>query len=354
MSLRDKSDMLQALLREMEAMRHFFPASAGAQATLYFGGGTPSLYAAGELALLIEKARDVFAVDNFTELTLEANPDDLTAAYLDALLAIGVNRLSIGIQSFDDAHLQWMQRRHTAAQAAGSVRLAKQAGFRNITIDLIYGFPALTADAWQRTLERALALDVPHISAYHLTIEPRTVFGKQAERGLLQPIDDGESERQFLTLHHALTQAGYSHYEISNFALPGREAQHNSAYWRQQPYVGIGPSAHSFDGVQRRWNGANNRQYIEAMAHGEPFFESETLTADMRYNEYILTGLRTARGVVPDDIRQQFGAYYYHYFQQHAAAFLQSGRLIRAGSSVRIPPLHFLTADAVTVELLNC
>jgi oxygen-independent coproporphyrinogen-3 oxidase len=347
MSLHDKGDMLQALMSEMEAMRRFFPSSADESATLYFGGGTPSLYAPGELQLLIEKAREVFAVESFAELTLEANPDDLSPEYLEALLALGINRLSIGIQSFDDAHLQWMKRRHTAAQAVESVKQAKQAGFRNITIDLIYGFPSLTAAAWLYALEQALALDVQHISAYHLTIEPHTVFGKQAEKGLLQPIDDDESERQFLLLHHTLTQAGYGHYEVSNFALPGYEAQHNSAYWRQQPYVGIGPSAHSFDGVQRRWNKANNKQYIAAMAQGLPFSEGESLTAAMRYNEYILTGLRTARGISPEYIRQQFGAYYYNYFQQHSVPCLQSGRLIQSGDKVRIPPEYFFISDAI-------
>jgi oxygen-independent coproporphyrinogen-3 oxidase len=342
-----KSDVVHALLHEMTLRRNYLPASGEGLVTLYFGGGTPSLLTPAELKRLLQEAQTVFNVNAFSEVTLEANPDDLSPAYLDALLDLGINRLSIGIQSFNNTHLQWMRRRHTAAQAVESVKHAKEAGFVNLTIDLMYGFPALQPEEWAQTLRQALALDVPHISAYHLTIEPRTLFGKQAEKGLLQPLREEESEQQFLLLHHTLTQAGYVHYEVSNFARPGYETQHNSAYWQQQPYIGIGPSAHSFNGTSRQWNIANNRQYVAALTQGLPFFDSETLTPTMRYNEYVLTGLRTAQGIEPAYIRQHFGEQYAHYFSQHIKPYLQTGKLQQQDERIYIPPLHFFVSDAI-------
>jgi oxygen-independent coproporphyrinogen-3 oxidase len=346
-----RREMLHALLHEMELRCNYFPPSAQGPVTLYFGGGTPSLLASSELKLLLQKAQTVFDVKEFSEVTLEANPDDLSPPYLEALLALGINRLSIGIQSFNNTHLQWMRRRHTAIQAVESVKHAKEAGFTNLTIDLMYGFPSLRREEWEHTLMQALELGVPHISAYHLTIEPRTLLGKQAEKGLLQPLDEEESEQQFLLLHHTLTQAGYVHYEVSNFARPGYEARHNSAYWQQQPYIGIGPSAHSFNGVSRQWNKANNKQYVSALAQGLPFFDSETLTPTMRYNEYILTGLRTANGVSATHIRQHFGEQYAGYFFQQIKPYLQTGKLIQRDERICVPPQHFLVSDAIIESL---
>jgi oxygen-independent coproporphyrinogen-3 oxidase len=245
-----------------------------------------------------------------------------------------------------------MRRRHTATQAVECVKQAKAAGFVNLTIDLMYGFPALRTDEWEAALQQALALDVPHISAYHLTIEPRTLLGKQAEKGLLQPLGEEESERQFLLLHHTLTQAGYAHYEVSNFARPGYEAQHNSAYWQQQPYIGIGPSAHSFNGASRQWNVANNRRYVAALTQGRPCCDSETLTPAMHYNEYVLTGLRTANGVSPAYIRRHFGEQYAEYFSQQSKPYLQTGKLKRLPDErIGIPPPHFLVSDAIIESL---
>ncbi len=236
--------MLQALKQEIVRRRHYLASFSAEPATLYFGGGTPTVYSPQELGSLVESVKSAFEVRDFVEFTVEANPDDLTPDYLNGLLSIGANRLSIGIQSFNDAHLQWMKRRHNAAQAAESVRLAKQAGFQNITIDLMYGFPPLTAGEWNTTLEQALLLDVPHISAYHLTIEPHTILGRQQAKGLLKAVDDTISEAQFLQLHSTLLQAGYEHYEVSNFAREGMQAIHNSNYWQQQPYIGKQPAIH--------------------------------------------------------------------------------------------------------------
>jgi oxygen-independent coproporphyrinogen-3 oxidase len=196
-----------------------------------------------------------------------------------------------------------------------------------------------------------LALDVPHISAYHLTIEPHTLLGKQAAKGLLQPLDEEESERQFLALHHTLTQAGYAHYEVSNFARPGYEAVHNSAYWQQQPYIGIGPSAHSFNGTGRQWNKANNKQYVAAITQGLPFSDGEILTPAMQYNEYVLTGLRTAKGVDAAYIRRHFGNQYADYFSRQIKPYRQTGKLKQQEERICIPPQHFFVSDAIIENL---
>jgi len=345
--------MLQALLQEITLRRHYLADFRDEPATLYFGGGTPTVYSPQELGLLVEKVKSVFEVENFVEFTVEANPDDLTPEYVEGLLAIGVNRLSIGIQSFNDEHLRWMKRRHNMSQAIESVKQAQLAGLKNITIDLIYGFPQLSDNEWKATLEQALALDVPHISAYHLTIEPRTILGKRQEKDLLKAIDDDESERQFLTLHTTLTQAGYDHYEVSNFARKDMQAVHNSNYWQQQPYIGIGPSAHSFDGRSRQWNVANNLQYMQALQNGTPFFEQEILTTLMRYNEYLLTGLRTAKGVDINYICQHFGEQLTNYFLQEVEPLMQKNCIVKRNSIFSIPPEKFLQSDFIIKELMD-
>ena len=231
--------------------------------TLYFGGGTPSLLTPQELGAFIRQVRQQWAHALLEEITVEANPDDLTPEYLAALRQEGVNRLSIGIQSFHDRDLQWMHRRHTARSAIEAVRAARQAGFDNLSIDLIYGLPHMTLEEWRDNLQQALALRPEHLSAYHLTIEPQTPFGRAKARGTLQEIDPESSFAQYQLLRELLCGAGYEHYEISNFALPGRRARHNSLYWHGVPYLGIGPSAHSFDGKRRQWNIAHLGQYLE-------------------------------------------------------------------------------------------
>ncbi len=353
MSLENKALMMDALLQEMELRRHYLTMAPGEPATLYFGGGTPSLIAPEAISRMADKIRKVFGINNFIEFTVEANPDDLTADYLKDLQTIGVNRLSIGIQSFNDQYLRWMNRRHTAAQAIASVNRAQEAGFQNITIDLIYGLPQLGNREWEATLGQALQLGVQHISAYHLTIEPRTVLGKQLEKGLLQEIAEEESERQFATLHNSLTAAGYEHYEVSNFALPGRQALHNSNYWQQLPYIGFGPSAHSYDGESRQWNLSNNRQYLDALQKGASFFERESLSTEMRYNEYVLTGLRTAKGVDVDLIRRLFGEEYAGYFLQEVQGLLSNGAVVADGKRYMIPPLLFLQSDFIIKQLMH-
>ncbi len=351
--------MVHALLREMDLRKDCFVVIASDSKaiyndvpnTLYFGGGTPSVLEPRELQQLIEKVKILRGVDSFDELTVEVNPDDITSAYAQALRAMGVNRLSIGIQTFDDALLKNIRRRHSSAQAIASVQMAQAAGFDNITIDLMYGLPGQAMDAWKRDVAQAMALDVPHISAYHLTVEPNTLFGKQQAKGLLHLPEEELGIQQFLYLHDTLEETGYEHYEVSNFARRGFRAVHNSGYWQGFPYIGIGPSAHSYNGCRRRWNVANNLRYLQAVENSEPFYESEELTTEMRFNEYLLISLRTAAGVDLDYITKNFGVSFLEHTLQQVQRHLATGTLAKNDNRLQIPPRQFLRADEVIRDL---
>jgi oxygen-independent coproporphyrinogen-3 oxidase len=337
--------MLDCMIREME-----IKSSKGERLedspepyTLYFGGGTPTVYRADELKRLSEKAVSLFFPVFPSEWTVEANPDDLTADCLRQLADIGVNRLSIGIQSFIDRDLKVMRRRHSAQQAEESVEKAKRAGFGNISIDLIYGFPGMDLREWEYNLDRAKQLNVQHISAYHLSIEDKTIIGKMRDRGEFAPVDDELSELQYRMLEKKLMDAGYIHYEISNFALPGFFSRHNSAYWNKQQYIGIGPSAHSYDGNHiRRNNVANNIRYIESIGKGIVPEETEILSEKDAYNETLIVALRTADGLDPRTLPEMFR----DSFAEKAAEYLQSGRMIYDGR-YKIPTGYFLVSDSI-------
>lgn len=307
-SLARKPAVLAALAREIELRSSYFGPAPLPLRSIYFGGGTPSLLSAGELNRLFELIQRVFGWETGAEITLEANPDDLTPAWLAALRTTPVNRLSIGIQSFHELHLHLMNRAHSAAEALACVRHAQDAGFANLSIDLIYGIPAPDHSSWQRDLETALTLNAPHISAYALTVEPRTALGRWTEKGRFRPSTDEFTAQQFEQLTATLTGVGYEHYEISNFAQPGFEARHNSAYWQGAPYIGIGPSAHSFDGhATRQANVASNAAYVAALDHGEIPATIEHLSPRDRANEYLLTTLRTSRGTDLRYLREHLG-----------------------------------------------
>lgn len=314
--------------------------------TVYFGGGTPSLLAPEDFAGLLGRIASVYdtALD---EVTAEVNPDDVSAAYLRSLRAAGVDRLSIGIQSFIDRDLKRMHRRHDAAAGEQAVRAARTAGFSNLTIDLIYGMPGMSLAEWESNLHRAVALGVPHISAYHLTVEERTVFGRRASRGELREVAPAQSEEQYAALCRILSGAGYRHYEISNFARPGYEAVHNGNYWNGTPYLGVGPSAHSFDGRRREWNVADTVRYLSGAARTD----GETISADTAYNEFVMTSLRTARGLDADCLEGRFGARKLQYFTARAARLVEAGVLEREQSVYRIPESRFLVSDAVISDL---
>ncbi len=310
--------------------------------TLYFGGGTPSLLPVERLAGLKHRVEELFDCSSLGEVTLEANPDDLTPSYLAALREAGFNRLSIGIQSFDDGELRWMNRRHTARRAEEVVREAREAGFANLTIDLIFGVPGFGEEILRRSLDRALALEVEHISVYHLTIEPDTALGRREARGELHAVEESVSEREYALVHETLTAAGYEHYEISNYARPGFRARHNSAYWQGSEYLGIGPAAHSFDGRSRCWSLDTVESYLTA----EPFrFESEELSARNRLNEYLMTRLRTCEGISYGEIAECFGAESAERIRREAAGPLLQGLLVSTAEGVKIPAAHFLLSD---------
>jgi oxygen-independent coproporphyrinogen-3 oxidase len=321
-------------------------------ASIYFGGGTPSLLEPDELARILDAIHQLFTVANDAEITLEANPDDLDVFKLNAWMRLGVNRLSIGIQSFHDADLVWMNRAHTASEAQNAVDRARDAGFTNLTVDLIYGLPRWVGGEWEANLERLLALQVPHFSAYILTVEDRTVLGRNVAKGKQRLADDAVIAGQYGLLCSSALTAGYAHYEVSNFAHPHAMAKHNAAYWTGHAYLGIGPGAHSFDGSVRRWNISSNRGYIQAIAGNRSFSESETLTPIDRHNEQLLTGLRTARGIALTDFSASVSPAEHPDSQHEWSKLLAAGDVtLQPNGRYRIPEARWLFADQIAGSL---
>ncbi len=274
--------------------------------TIYFGGGTPSVLTIGEISGLLMQVNRFYSVQTKPEITLECNPDDLNTEYLYQLSGTGVNRLSIGIQSFAAADLQLMNRRHNPEQAVNAVKMAQDAGFQNISIDLIYGLPGQDLQAWKENIRKAIDLEVQHISAYHLTYHEGTVFYEKLKTGILRELPDELSLQQFKILKKELKKAGFEQYEISNFAKDQLYSKHNTGYWFQEKYLGIGPSAHSFDLKTRRWNVSDNQKYLEGIGQGRGYFESEQLSCFDRYNDYVITRLRTIWGISEKEIEAEF------------------------------------------------
>lgn len=343
--LASKDDVHAAWLREISSEASFIPDRH--INTVYFGGGTPSIYSPERLQSILDRIATTWDCSQLSEVTLEANPDDLTGEYINGLRKTGINRLSIGVQSFHDDELRKMNRRHNAAQAASAVKRAQDAGFGNITIDLIYGLPFSDARRWERTMRCACDLDVQHISAYHLTIEHGTALWRRVARGEMAPVEESESERQYAMLHDMLTQEGYEHYEVSNFARQGFRSRHNSGYWTGEHYLGVGPAAHSFNGRVRRWAVSDINKYLS----GEDIYESETLTVEQMYDEYVMTSLRRAEGVDLQEMERRFGAYKLQYFTRAAEKFVQSGLLCTSGGRYFVAPEKFLLSDMIICEL---
>ncbi|HLW49720.1 MAG TPA: radical SAM family heme chaperone HemW [Sphingobacteriaceae bacterium] len=326
-SLKYKKDMLRAMEKELHYRWEtgFFPEKTSIE-SIYFGGGTPSLLEPGEVVRLLERCSKWFDTSSLGEVTLEANPDDLTWEKIVGLRDAGVNRLSIGVQSFFDEDLRWMNRAHRAEEAEAAIRLAQENGIENITADLIYGFPLLSDQKWERNIQTMTGLGIPHISAYSMTVEPKTALGTWVRRGQESPMDEDQAARQFEWLMQRLEEKGYEHYEISNWAIPGREAVHNGNYWKGNKYLGIGPSAHSFDGNSRYWNVANNSKYIKSLQDsGLPAAEQEILSTADRFNEYIMTSLRTSWGLDLNWVRRTFEPEYWQPLKAGLRAFEKQG-----------------------------
>ena len=317
--------MIAALLKEIDLQRNYLQNEP--VETIYFGGGTPPLLRIDDLRSQIDKLKDNFLISENAELTLEANPDDITDEKIKEWKSAGINRLSIGIQSFFEEDLLWMNRAHTAKQAEQSLELAVKC-FDNITIDLIYGSPSLTNENWKQNVDRIIEFNIPHISCYALTVEAKTALQKMIASGKTENVNPDKQSEQFLLLMQWLEDAGYEHYEISNFAKPGFRSRHNSSYWQGKKYLGIGPSAHSFDGINRQWNISNNSLYLSSIQHNSIPAEKETLTSNQQLNEYIMTSLRTMEGIDLNFIREKFG-------YEMLGSVLLSGKKYIAGNKIK-------------------
>jgi oxygen-independent coproporphyrinogen-3 oxidase len=319
--------------------------------TIYFGGGTPSLLSEEELNFLLEKLHQLFPVAPNAEITLEANPDDLKADKLRTVRKAGINRLSIGIQSFYEPHLRYLNRAHNAEEAQTCVKLAQDAGFDNISIDLIYAIPAEDHSIWQQDLAEAMALQPRHISSYCLTIEEKTAFGNWLRKGKIQEMSDDFAAEQFEMLLGTLVTAGYEQYEISNFCLPGGESQHNSNYWRKEKYLGLGPGAHSYNGSSRQYNVSNNGLYLKALAQDEIPAELDELQPHDQANEYIMTGLRTKWGIDLKKIRQEFGFDLYKENYAYLHQLQNEGKIRMQGQQLILTNIGKLLADRIASDL---
>ncbi len=346
-----KEPYLKQVLQELTNRKAYLPNET--IETIYFGGGTPSQLNAQELETILEHIYKLYTVSPSAEITMEANPDDLTPAYVKAIASLPFNRLSMGIQSFNDADLKFLNRRHSAKQAIAAVANCQAVGLTNLSIDLMYGLPNQTLEAWRENINQAIALNVPHISAYHLIYEEGTALYKLMEAGKVRSVDEDVSLAMFTTLIDTLSSNGYQHYEISNFAQPHYISKHNSAYWKGKPYLGVGPSAHSYDGVNRAWNIASLTGYIEAMEQQKPALEVEVLDQQAQYNDFILTGLRTMWGINTGEIENIFGEKLALYCKKQATPYIKSGLLcLSENNTLTLSREGIFISDSIMSDLM--
>lgn len=343
-------EMVNALVKELELRKDYLADKT--THTVYFGGGTPSLLSEVQLARIFEAIHRFYTIHADAEITLEANPDDLTPEKLNELKRTPVNRLSIGVQSFFDEDLKLMNRAHNAAMAEQCILDAASAGFENITIDLIYGVPGMSNERWKQNLEKAFSLPVQHLSCYNLTVETKTALFKKVSEGQIKEVSDEQSAQQFMMLMDFAAGNGFEHYEISNFARPGFYSRHNTAYWQNKPFIGIGPSAHSYNGDTRQWNVSFNAAYIAAIGRGEVPATIEHLTPENRYNEYIMTRLRTMWGVDTNEIRSEYGESFFNDFIIQILPFTESGDVLITGTTYTLSRTGKLIADRIASRLM--
>lgn len=319
--------------------------------TIYFGGGTPSILSAKQLCEILNLIKTAYTVLSEAEITMEANPDDLSAEYLIEIKSIGINRLSIGIQSFSDKDLIFMGRRHSAKQAIEAVNMSQSVGFENISIDLIYGIPGMSVKQWKENLHQAFQLNVQHLSAYHLTFHKGTQFWKQLAKGAIREIDEDESIIQFETLIEEAKKNDFVHYEISNFALDGFFSKHNTSYWNQTEYLGLGPSAHSYNKATRFWNVSSVKKYLQHIDNKSIAGKLETLSINDKFNDYLLTRLRTCWGISKNQLLQQFGSKYFQYFEQKIIHYKSLGFIEESNDNVFITKKGLFISDSIIEEL---
>ena len=345
-----KDEMLSAIKKEIQ-LRHNELENKTLK-SLYFGGGTPSVLSVDEIKSLIDEIQKYFSFDENIEITLESNPDDLNKNFLEELSKTEVNRLSIGTQSFYDEDLKLMNRAHNASEAESSIKRAQDFGLVNISIDLIYGSPTSNFEIWKDNLSKTIELQVPHVSSYALTVEPKTALEKWIENGKIRSPEETEQNQEFYYMKDFLKDNGFDHYEISNFGKPGFHSKHNSAYWKSEPYLGIGPSAHSYNGhLERSWNIANNPIYIKNLNQNILPIEKEILTEKDRFNEMIMIGLRTIWGVDLNKINQNFSSEVIDYLNQEIKSKIESGILKIENNYLKISEKHWFLADGIASDL---
>lgn len=321
--------------------------------TIYFGGGTPSILSPEQFSSIFQAIFSVYSVNDTAEITFEANPDDLTPGFFESIQPLPFNRISIGIQSFDNTDLKRINRRHTAGQAIAAVQNAQHAGFKNISIDLIYGLPLQTPEKWEKQLNTAFSLNVQHISAYGLTYEEGTALWKQRENGLIKTVDDDTMNEMYLLLVKKMKQNGFEAYEISNFARPGFYSRHNTSYWKQKPYIGIGPSAHSYDLDSRQWNVSSISDYINAIENKSVFYEIENLTTTDKFNDYIMVSLRTSEGIDLNFLEQEFGTELASYCLRNIKTFIDTDKIDFSNGKLRLTTDGIMISNQILIQLMK-
>ena len=350
-TLKRKPQMVKALCKELELRR--VEASTPLQ-TIYFGGGTPSVLTSIELQEIFSTIHKHYRIASGAEITMEVNPDDFSTPKselsLELLKELGINRLSIGVQSFFEEDLLLMNRVHTAEQAKDFIAQAVQY-FDNITLDLIYGIPGMTLARWKENIHQALSFGIPHLSAYALTVEPRTALYQFIKKGKIPPTNDGQAKEHFYLLKDLLEAKGFIHYELSNFGKEGYFSRNNTAYWEQKPYIGIGPSAHSYTGEERMWNISHNIKYIEQISQGILPQERETLSLKDRYNERIMTGLRIQKGISTEAIERDFGEFFLNYLKKEALPYIEKGLLVYHNGHIITSEKGLFLSDGIASDL---
>ena len=343
------NDYVEALKKEIVLRKNYLGDET--VKTIYFGGGTPSLLSVKNIEEILDLLNKNYEIISSPEITLEINPDTIDREKMESLKQIGINRMSVGIQSFNDEDLKYLGRRHDSRHAMQVLEDLKHTDFEKITLDLIYGMPTLTEEKWNKNLDIFFSTDITHLSAYALTVEPKTILGQRIEKGELQSVSEEETIRHYNILVERTKENGFEHYEISNFAKEGFRSQHNSIYWRDEKYLGLGPSAHSYDGNSRQWNISNLTKYIQLIGNSEDYFDKEILSRDDKFNEYIMTSLRTSWGCDIEKIERDYGKSYAHHFLKNIKKYLDNGEMLKENNTYFLSEEGKLFADGIAADL---
>lgn len=342
------NDYVEALKKEIVLRKNYLGETVK---TIYFGGGTPSLLSVKNIEEILDLLNKNYEIISSPEITLEINPDTIDREKMESLKQLGINRMSVGIQSFDDEDLKYLGRRHDSRHAMQVLEDLKHTDFEKITLDLIYGMPTLTEEKWNKNLDIFFSTGITHLSAYALTVEPKTILGQRIEKGELQSVSEEETIRHYNILVERTKENGFEHYEISNFAKEGFRSQHNSIYWRDEKYLGLGPSAHSYDGDSRQWNISNLTKYIQLIGNSEDYFEKEILSRDDKFNEYVMTSLRTSWGCDIEKIERDYGKSYAHHFLKNIKKYLDNGEMLKENNTYFLSEEGKLFADGIAADL---